>query len=67
MVFNGAAALDVGMPRESTTSFSRSGHCRARNSSRISNTLRADFVNPSDMHALPYGAYSICARIERLA
>src|SRR5258707_13846781 len=49
MVFSKAAALDVGIPRESTTSFNRNGHCRSRKSSRISKTLRADFVNSFDM------------------
>src|SRR6266852_3057882 len=49
MVLSNAAALEVGMPSWSTTSFSRSGHCRTRNSSRISKTLRADLVSPSDM------------------
>src|SRR3954451_1843422 len=49
MVFNKAAALEVGMPRESTISFRRNGHCRSRKSSRMSKTLRADFVSSFDM------------------
>src|SRR5216683_5644092 len=51
MVLSSAAALDVGISRESTTSFRRSGHCRSRNSSRISKTLRADFVSSFDMYS----------------
>src|ERR1700751_4426648 len=51
MVFKSAAALEVGISSASTTSFSRSGHCRSRNSSRMSKTLRADFVSPPDILA----------------
>src|ERR1700738_1763119 len=53
MVLSRAAALDVGISRESTTSFRRSGHCRSRNSSRISKTLRADFVSSFDIYSRP--------------
>ena len=42
---------EVGMFSASTTSFSRSGHCRSRNSSRMSKTRRADLISPSDMSA----------------